>query len=152
MNSYLVTSDGTIVSGDSLGSVKFWDTRTCTQLYSFQAHGADVLCMTISPVRAVFPEFDCLILTTLLRMANNFTQQVLTKRQFSFLSSRHPHRDHRQRPLDGRKQARNGCTRMTFAPWPSGLPTHLCLHPTPTRYHTSPLCLLPLLPFPLYPR
>jgi len=43
-------SDGTIVSGDSMGMVKFWDSRTCTQLHSFQAHGADVLCMTISPV------------------------------------------------------------------------------------------------------
>ncbi|CAA7264711.1 unnamed protein product [Cyclocybe aegerita] len=41
--------DGTIISGDSLGMVKFWDSRTCTQLYSFQAHGADVLCMAISP-------------------------------------------------------------------------------------------------------
>jgi U3 small nucleolar RNA-associated protein 4 len=44
-------SDGTIISGDSLGMVKFWDPRTCTQLHSFQAHGADVLCMAISPVR-----------------------------------------------------------------------------------------------------
>ncbi|KAI0343914.1 hypothetical protein BDW22DRAFT_1392002 [Trametopsis cervina] len=41
--------DGTIVSGDSLGMVKFWDARTCTQLHSFQPHGADVLCLTISP-------------------------------------------------------------------------------------------------------
>ncbi|KAF8895039.1 WD40-repeat-containing domain protein [Gymnopilus junonius] len=44
-----VLGDGTIISGDSLGMVKFWDSRTCTQLYSFQAHGADVLCMAISP-------------------------------------------------------------------------------------------------------
>ncbi|TFK41379.1 WD40-repeat-containing domain protein [Crucibulum laeve] len=44
-----VLGDGTIVSGDSLGMVKFWDSRTCTQLQSFQAHGADVLCLTISP-------------------------------------------------------------------------------------------------------
>ncbi|KAF9014951.1 WD40-repeat-containing domain protein [Cyathus striatus] len=41
--------NGTIISGDSLGMVKFWDSRTCTQLQSFQAHGADVLCLTISP-------------------------------------------------------------------------------------------------------
>ncbi|EIN13583.1 WD40 repeat-like protein [Punctularia strigosozonata HHB-11173 SS5] len=41
--------DGTIISGDSMGMVKFWDSRTCTQLQSFPAHGADVLCMAISP-------------------------------------------------------------------------------------------------------
>ncbi|KAF7320238.1 WD-REPEATS-REGION domain-containing protein [Mycena kentingensis (nom. inval.)] len=44
-----VLSDGTIVSGDSVGMVKFWDSRTCTQLQSFQAHGADVLCLTVDP-------------------------------------------------------------------------------------------------------
>ncbi|KAJ6604429.1 WD40-repeat-containing domain protein [Mycena vulgaris] len=44
-----VLGDGTIVSGDSLGMVKFWDSRTCTQLQSFQAHGADVLCLTVDP-------------------------------------------------------------------------------------------------------
>ena len=44
------SSDGTIISGDSLGMVKFWDARTCTQLQSFQAHNADVLCLTIGPV------------------------------------------------------------------------------------------------------
>ncbi|KAF9073758.1 WD40-repeat-containing domain protein [Rhodocollybia butyracea] len=41
--------DGTIVSGDSLGMVKLWDSRTATQLQSFQAHGADVLCLTVGP-------------------------------------------------------------------------------------------------------
>ncbi|EMD41715.1 hypothetical protein CERSUDRAFT_146940 [Gelatoporia subvermispora B] len=44
-----VLGDGTIVSGDSMGMVKFWDSRTCTQLHSFQGHAADVLCLTISP-------------------------------------------------------------------------------------------------------
>ncbi|PFH50756.1 hypothetical protein AMATHDRAFT_60602 [Amanita thiersii Skay4041] len=44
-----VLGDGTIVSGDSLGVVKFWDARTCTQLHSFKAHGADVLCLAIDP-------------------------------------------------------------------------------------------------------
>ncbi|KAH9947650.1 WD40 repeat-like protein [Amylocystis lapponica] len=44
-----VLGDGTIVSGDSMGLVKFWDPHTCTQLESFQGHAADVLCMTISP-------------------------------------------------------------------------------------------------------
>ncbi|KAH9921964.1 WD40 repeat-like protein [Epithele typhae] len=42
-----VVGDGTIVSGDSMGHVKFWDQRTCTQLQSFPAHAADVLCLTI---------------------------------------------------------------------------------------------------------
>ncbi|KAI0271535.1 WD40-repeat-containing domain protein [Gloeopeniophorella convolvens] len=44
-----VLGDGTIISGDSLGMVKFWDSRTCTQLQSFEAHGADVLCLTVGP-------------------------------------------------------------------------------------------------------
>ncbi|KAF8273758.1 WD40-repeat-containing domain protein [Lactarius quietus] len=44
-----VLSDGTIISGDSLGMVKFWDSRTCTQLQSFEAHGADVLCLVVGP-------------------------------------------------------------------------------------------------------
>jgi U3 small nucleolar RNA-associated protein 4 len=43
-------SDGTIVSGDSLGMVKFWDSQTCTQLQSFEAHDADVLCLVVGPV------------------------------------------------------------------------------------------------------
>ncbi|KAI6133326.1 WD40 repeat-like protein [Pisolithus croceorrhizus] len=44
-----VLADGTIVSGDSLGTVKFWDSITCTQTHSFSAHAADVLCLTIGP-------------------------------------------------------------------------------------------------------
>lgn len=44
-----VLADGTIVSGDSLGTVKFWDSMTCTQSHSFSAHAADVLCLTIGP-------------------------------------------------------------------------------------------------------
>ncbi|CAE6491557.1 unnamed protein product [Rhizoctonia solani] len=47
--SVAVLGDGTIVSGDSLGTVKFWDNQTATQIHSFPAHNADVLCMTISP-------------------------------------------------------------------------------------------------------
>ncbi|KAH9176958.1 WD40 repeat-like protein [Lactarius sanguifluus] len=45
-----VLGDGTIISGDSLGMVKFWDSRTCTQLQSFEAHGADVLCLVVGSV------------------------------------------------------------------------------------------------------
>ncbi|KAI0762616.1 WD40 repeat-like protein [Fomes fomentarius] len=44
-----VLGDGTIASGDSMGIVKFWDSRTCTQLQSFQGHAADVLCLTVGP-------------------------------------------------------------------------------------------------------
>ncbi|KAI0961278.1 hypothetical protein AcV7_000422 [Taiwanofungus camphoratus] len=44
-----VLGDGTILSGDSMGMVKFWDPKTCTQLDSFQGHAADVLCLAISP-------------------------------------------------------------------------------------------------------
>lgn len=51
-------SDGTIVSGDSMGIVKFWDSKTCTQLNSFQAHGADVLCLSVSPVSLFASRFD----------------------------------------------------------------------------------------------
>ncbi|KZT21715.1 WD40 repeat-like protein [Neolentinus lepideus HHB14362 ss-1] len=47
--SVAVLGDGTIVSGDSLGMVKMWESRTCTQLQSFQGHGADVLCLAIGP-------------------------------------------------------------------------------------------------------
>ncbi|KAI0307576.1 WD40 repeat-like protein [Multifurca ochricompacta] len=44
-----VLGDGTIISGDSLGMVKFWDSQTGTQLQSFEAHGADVLCLVVGP-------------------------------------------------------------------------------------------------------
>jgi len=40
--------DGTIVSGDSMGLVKFWDRISYTQSHSFQSHGADVLCLAIN--------------------------------------------------------------------------------------------------------
>ena len=58
-----IRSDGTIVSGDSMGIVKFWDPRTCTQLNTFQAHGADVLCLSIGPV-SPFVLRSCLALTS----------------------------------------------------------------------------------------
>lgn len=38
-----------MVTGDSLGCVKFWDPLTSTQIISFQAHEADVLCLAIGP-------------------------------------------------------------------------------------------------------
>ncbi|KAG0224123.1 WD40-repeat-containing domain protein [Mortierella sp. GBAus27b] len=39
--------NGTIVSGDSLGHVKFWDGTSTTMTQSFNAHGADVLCLAV---------------------------------------------------------------------------------------------------------
>ncbi|KAI9862361.1 MAG: U3 small nucleolar RNA-associated protein [Vezdaea acicularis] len=40
--------DGTIVSGDSTGEVRFWDAKTHTQTQRLQAHKADLLTMDIS--------------------------------------------------------------------------------------------------------
>lgn len=65
------------MSGDSLGMVKFWDSRTCTQLQSFQGHGADVLCLAIGPVRPrltsvpppLFSMIDCRRATLFLPLA-----------------------------------------------------------------------------------
>jgi U3 small nucleolar RNA-associated protein 4 len=48
--SVLVLKDGTVVSGDSLGGVTFWDWKTCTQKYRIRAHYADVLCMAADSV------------------------------------------------------------------------------------------------------
>ncbi|GAA6060685.1 hypothetical protein JCM10212_005067 [Sporobolomyces blumeae] len=39
--------DGTVVSGDSMGNVKFWDGEMGTQLQSFKAHKSDVLCLGV---------------------------------------------------------------------------------------------------------
>ena len=44
-----VLADLTIVSGDSMGLVKFWDGKMGTQLQSIKAHKADVLAIVISP-------------------------------------------------------------------------------------------------------
>ncbi|GAA5983875.1 hypothetical protein JCM11641_006404 [Rhodosporidiobolus odoratus] len=42
-----ILEDGTIVSGDSMGNVKFWDSETGTQSQSFKAHKADVLALAL---------------------------------------------------------------------------------------------------------
>lgn len=39
--------DGTVVSGDSMGNVKFWDGEMGTQLQSFKGHKSDVLCLGV---------------------------------------------------------------------------------------------------------
>lgn len=42
-----VLGTGSIVSGDSMGNVKFWDAKMGTQTQSFRAHKADVLAMAV---------------------------------------------------------------------------------------------------------
>ncbi|KAI8898761.1 WD40-repeat-containing domain protein [Globomyces pollinis-pini] len=44
----LILKDGTIVSGDSLGNVTFWNGKTGTLVKKLIAHEADVLCLTAS--------------------------------------------------------------------------------------------------------
>ncbi|KAK9820486.1 hypothetical protein WJX72_010807 [[Myrmecia] bisecta] len=45
----LVLADGTMVSGDSLGKLQFWDAQFGTLLYAFQQHKADILALAASP-------------------------------------------------------------------------------------------------------
>ena len=40
-----------VVSGDSMGLVKFWDTVTNTQIDSVKCHKSDILCLAVAPVR-----------------------------------------------------------------------------------------------------
>ncbi|GAA5933116.1 hypothetical protein JCM3775_005316 [Rhodotorula graminis] len=42
-----VLASGTVVSGDSMGNVKFWDGSNGTQAQSFKAHKADVLALAL---------------------------------------------------------------------------------------------------------
>ncbi|BGP41474.1 U3 small nucleolar RNA-associated protein [Rhodotorula kratochvilovae] len=42
-----VLANGTVVSGDSMGNVKFWDGSNGTQAQSFKAHKADVLALAL---------------------------------------------------------------------------------------------------------
>lgn len=46
--------DGTVVSGDSMGNVKFWDGEMGTQMQSFKGHKSDVLCMGVGTVSLLF--------------------------------------------------------------------------------------------------
>jgi U3 small nucleolar RNA-associated protein 4 len=45
-----VTSNGTVVSGDSSGSLKIWDSRFWSLTHSFQVHKADILCLALDDV------------------------------------------------------------------------------------------------------
>ncbi|KAA1080545.1 U3 small nucleolar RNA-associated protein [Puccinia graminis f. sp. tritici] len=41
--------NGTIISGDSVGNVHFWDAKSCSRRQTIRAHRADVLCIVASP-------------------------------------------------------------------------------------------------------
>lgn len=73
-----------------MGMVKFWDSRTATQLQSFQAHGADVLCLTISPVSLFHFTNDCLVSPSIerARKAPRYTPLELTKKWYNLLASK----------------------------------------------------------------
>lgn len=45
-----VASDGTIVSGDSTGSLKIWESRFWSLKQSFQVHKSDILCLAFDNV------------------------------------------------------------------------------------------------------
>jgi hypothetical protein len=114
--------------------VKFWDSRTCTQLQSFQGHGADVLCLTISPVRFYFHLF-CYVITpfsarkdqqcihrgSTRKSPNSHTskRQLLEARLFFILLA------------GGCNHVPVECIRMMSAHWLSGHPT------LPSHHHTS---------------
>jgi U3 small nucleolar RNA-associated protein 4 len=45
-----VLSDGTIISGDSTGSLKIWESQFWSLTQSFQVHKADILCLALENV------------------------------------------------------------------------------------------------------
>ena len=48
-----VAADGTVISGDSSGSLKIWESRFWSLKQSFQVHKSDVLCLTFDNVSFV---------------------------------------------------------------------------------------------------
>ena len=113
-----VRSDGTIVSGDSMGIVKFWDSKTCTQLNTFQAHGADVLCLSISPVSHSPLDRTSVRTHTFgaTRKGTLFTLPASTRRLYNSPTSPGPHQNR-----VGFRHLLAVCTRMTSARWRFGL-------------------------------
>jgi U3 small nucleolar RNA-associated protein 4 len=72
--SVLVLKDGTVVSGDSLGDVTFWDWRTCTQKCTVNSHEADILCMVadaVCPLLLIFRMAKLSILLVLIETSFN---------------------------------------------------------------------------------
>jgi len=128
----ITRSDGTIISGDSLGLVKFWDSRTCTQLQSFQGHGADVLCLAIGPVSFNF-DLQRLIFTVgpIVRMELQYLHLVWIKRQRSSRLSRQLLASQFcPQNVDGFRPFRNECIRTMSARSLFGHLIHPFLRPT----------------------
>ncbi|KAI8457958.1 WD40-repeat-containing domain protein [Phakopsora pachyrhizi] len=44
----IVVVGDTIISGDSIGNVTFWDSRSCCRKQTIRAHRADILCLAVS--------------------------------------------------------------------------------------------------------
>ena len=63
--------------------VKFWDSRTCTQLQSFEAHSADVLCLVVGPVSSATILRDRWLITY--RKELQCTRPESTKKYRNFL-------------------------------------------------------------------
>ncbi len=62
MWSVVYLSDGTIISGDSVGMVKLWDDQTGTLIISHNVTKCDVLALSVSQVRKMLPfhVYDCI--------------------------------------------------------------------------------------------
>lgn len=69
MWSVVYLSDGTIISGDSVGMIKLWDDQTGTLIISHNVTKCDVLALSVSQVRKMlrvceqmlpFHVYDCI--------------------------------------------------------------------------------------------
>lgn len=141
----VVLKDGTLVSGDSMGNIKFWDSSMGTQLQSFKTHKADVLCIAIGSVRPLFrsPLFQTNpnLSATTFRTAPRSSPQESTKRPLnSDLSAFRPTNPIRppSQPV-GSPPRDVAFTHTTSEPWSFRLPTS-SLSPLP---HLTPKNSLP---------
>ncbi|KTW25827.1 uncharacterized protein T551_03663 [Pneumocystis jirovecii RU7] len=70
-----VLKSGVIVTGDSTGSVKFWDQKYYTLLQSFKTHTADILCLASNKAGDILFSTGVDRKTVLYRVVNKETQQ-----------------------------------------------------------------------------
>ena len=102
-----------------MGIVKFWDSKTCTQLSTFQAHGADVLCLSVGPVSTFSVDTRPLFELLAVRKGTLFTLPASTRKSYNLpRSSGRPRRHHHT----GSKHLLAVCTPMTSVLWQSGPP------------------------------